>query len=101
MIRRIIGKGFSANVQHLKDGDIITDKRDISNKLADTLAKHSSSNNYAPQFRKHKEREEKNMLKFKTDNTEYYKKPFSFEELISSLNKTRDTIVKAFARLLS
>ena len=94
MIRRIKGKGSSANVPTPKDGNIIIiNKRDICNKLAETLAKPPFSDNYVPKLQKHKELEEENTQKFKTDNTEDYNKPFFFEELQTSVNKPRDTAV--------
>ena len=92
MIRKIKGKGSSDNVQHLKvDDNILTSKTDISNKIAETISKNSSSANYTPEFQKHQNIQEKVNLSFRSDNSEDYNDIFSLDELKSSLNKAHDT----------
>ena len=50
-IQKIKGKNRNVNLHHLKEGhDILTSEEDISQKLAETFSKHSSSTNYSPQF---------------------------------------------------
>ena len=48
MIRKITGKGQSNGIKQLvKDGQTITNIKQISNTLADTLPSNSSSTNYS------------------------------------------------------
>jgi len=92
MIRKIKGKGSGSNVQHLDaDGEVFTSKLDISNKIGETFSKNSSSANYLPEFQRHKDREEKTKLSFRSDNSEDYNSIFSLEELISALGRAHDT----------
>ena len=92
MIRKISGKGSRSAIKHIvTDNDTITDPKDIANKLADTLTKNSSSNNYTKKFKKHKNQKEKRHLKFNSNNTENYNNIFNMRELQYSLNKAHDT----------
>ena len=71
MVRKIQGKGKSTSVNHLKkNNDNITSKKDIANTLADSFSKNSSSENYTSKFRNIKNQQEKQKLKFTSDNTE-------------------------------
>ena len=90
--RKISGKGHSSSVNHLKtvDGEV-TYVKDIVDILADTFSKHSSSENYSKKFQTHKKKAEKKKLKFTSNNSENYNKPFSLSELEQSLNKSHDT----------
>ena len=86
MIRKITGKGQSNGIKHLvKDGQTITNIKQISNTLGDTLSSNSSSN--------HKLQQEQTPLNFESDNIEDYNLPFTVKELQDSLNKAHDTSV--------
>ena len=59
-IQKIKGKNRNVNLHHLKEGqDILTSEKDISQKLAETFSKHSSSTNYSPQFQNIKKKKVK------------------------------------------
>ena len=73
MVRKIQGKGKSASFNHLKKNNgNITSKKDITNTLADSSSKNSSSKNYTSKFRNIKNQQEKLILKFTSDNTEHF-----------------------------
>ena len=92
MINRIKGRTHSSSVKHLSvNTDIITDKSDIANTLANQIAHNSSSGNCSPNFLKHKHLSEKRKINFTSCNDEYYNRTFSEEELKTSLNRAHDT----------
>ena len=81
MVRRIAGKGQCSSTKQLeKDGEIITDVKDISNTIAETISNNSSSSNYTNKFQRHKLQQESNPLQFKSDNSEAYNIPFTIKE---------------------
>ena len=87
MVRKIQGKGKSASVNHLKKNNThVTSKKDIADTLADNF-----SENYSAKFRKIKDQQEKQKLKFTSDNTECYNSKFSFSELTDALSKAHDS----------
>ena len=92
MARKIQGKGKSASVNHLKKNNThVTSKKDIANTLADNFSEKSSSENYSAKFRKIKDQQEKQKLKFTSDNTENYNSKFSLTELTDALSKAHDS----------
>lgn len=92
MIRKISGKGKTGGVGHLNvNNDKITDLKEITNTLATTFEKYSSTNNYSAKFQKFKKQAEKGKLNFASNNLEDYNCPFSFDELSDSLKKASDT----------
>ena len=94
MIRKINGKNSSMNVGHMNVGDdVVTSKADITDVLADTFAKKSSSSNYSTSFQKFKDTKEKTKLNFKSNDNEQYNKDFTLKELKKALKKCHDTAV--------
>ncbi len=95
MVQRIKGKGSNSSIKHLIDDDnnLLTAKKDIANILAQSVSKTSSSDNYDPKFKTFKDKQEKHNINFTSDNAEDYNEPFSLNELITSLNKAKDTAV--------
>ena len=92
MINRIKGRKNSSTVKHLSVGnDLITEKTDIANTLAERFVYNSSSDQCSDRFLKHKRIEEKKKLNFSSSNDEYYNKVFSEDELKFSLNRAHDT----------
>ncbi|MCU7801126.1 MAG: hypothetical protein KZQ70_13560, partial [gamma proteobacterium symbiont of Lucinoma myriamae] len=92
MVRKIQGKGKSSSLGHLNVGNSkITSKKDISNILADTISKNSSSTNYSNTFKKTKNEKEKRKLNFSSQNTENYNQIFSMIELTDALAKAHDS----------
>ena len=92
MINRIKGRKNSATVKHLSvNNNLITDKRDIANTLAEQLAYNSSSNQCSDKFLKFKHNDEKKKINFSSSNDEVYNKEFSSDELKLSLNRAHDT----------
>ena len=69
----------------------MTSEKDISQKLAETFSKHSSSTNYGPQFQNIKNKKEKTKLSFRSKNLEDYNHAFSLEELKKLLGKAQVT----------
>ena len=92
MINRIKGRTSSSTVKHLNiNNEIVTDKTDIANTLAEQLAFNSSSKKCSQNFLKHKRISEKKKINFKSSNEEYYNRDFSEDELKSSLSRAHDT----------
>ena len=92
MINRIKGRKNSATVKHLSvNNNLITDKQEISNTLAEQLAYNSSSDRCSDRFLKHKRNAEKKNINFSHSNDEFYNKEFSSDELKLSLNRAHDT----------
>ena len=92
MVRKIQGKGKSASANHLKKNIThVTSKKDIADTLTDNFSEKSSSENYSAKFRKIKDQEEKQKLKFTSDNTESYNSKFSFSESTDALSKAHDS----------
>ena len=69
----------------LDDGTLVSDKKDVSNLLASTISKNSSSSNKCKTFLKTKQLKEKTKLNFASDNTEAYNSAFTLSELQSVL----------------
>ena len=69
----------------------MTSKKDIANTLADNFSEKSSSENYSAKFRKIKDQQEKQKLKFTSDNSESYNSKFSLRELTDALSKAHDS----------
>ena len=92
MIRKITGKGQYSGFKHLeKNGNMITNTKDIANTLAETISEHSSSKNYTNTFQRHKHQIEQRPLNFNFNNNERYNNPFTLRELEDSLHKSHDT----------
>ena len=92
IVRKIQGKGKSASVNHVKKNNThLTSKKDIANTLADSFSEKSFSENYSSKFRKIKDQQEKQKLKFTSDNTESYISNFSLTELTDALSKGHDS----------
>ena len=92
MVRKIQGKGKSASVNHLKKNNThVTSKKDIANTLADNFSEKSSSENYSAKFRKIKDQQEKQKLKFTSDNSESNNSKFSLTVLTDALSKAHDS----------
>ena len=64
MINRIKGRSNTATVKHLSvANNIITDKSEIANTIAEQLAYNSSPNQSSDRFLKQKQKDEKKKLK--------------------------------------
>ena len=57
------------------------------------MSKVSSAANYDLNFKSFKTKQEQHKLNFTSDNEEDYNELFSLGELLTSLNKTKDTAV--------
>ena len=66
-------------------------KVDITNTSADNFSEKSSSENYSVKFRNVKYQQEKQKLKFTSDNTESYNSNFLLTELTDALTKAHDS----------
>ena len=65
----------------------------LLNALAKSMSKVSFSANYYPNFKRFKTKQEQHKLNFTSDNGEDYNELFSLDELLTSLNKAKDTAV--------
>ena len=74
-----------------KNNDNVTSKKDITNTLADSFAKKSSSEKYTSKFRNIKNQQEKQKLKFTSHNTENYNSEFLPSQLTDALSKAHDS----------
>jgi hypothetical protein len=93
-IRKIKGKGSGAKYKHLKVGNkVITDKNDICNTIVNTISENSSTDNMSSNFILNKNTEEQKPLDFTPENNECYNEPFTYDELLKSLEKSHDTAV--------
>ena len=92
MVKKITGKNQHTGMKHLNVNNVdITKNVDIANTLAESISKHSSSDNYTNKFKQIKNRVEKKPLNFKTNNNESYNSLFTIKELKESLNRAHDT----------
>ena len=85
VIKKINGKNQSMKYSHIKDDKIYESKEEIANILGRTFKSNSSSVNYNPQFKRHKQETEMEELNFETDTNENYNLPFTISELENSL----------------
>ena len=88
MIRKIAGKHQATLIKQLsKNNFIITDKKNISDLLAETFSRNSSSQNCKPKFITVKQNAEKYKLNFNSKNQEQYNSLFSLKELKDSIKR--------------
>ena len=81
---------------HIKvDDKIYESKEEIANILGRTFKSNSSSVNYNPQFKRHKQETEMEELNFETDTNENYNLPFTISELENSLKNAHDSAAGA------
>jgi hypothetical protein len=73
------------------NGVTTTAQNEVTDALSSYFETASSSANYAPTFLVTKVREESRYLNFTTRIAEPYNAPFSMDELLSALKRTRDT----------
>ena len=87
MIRKIAGKKQSTPLKHLSvTNHKITGKKAIADLLAETFSKNSSSQ-FNTEFYKIKPTLKKKKIKFSSNNSEEYNKPFTLTELVDSIKK--------------
>ena len=92
MIKKINGKNQSMKYSHIKvDDKIYENKEEIANILGKTFKTNSSSVNYNPHFKRHKQEIEMEELIFETDTNEHYNLPFTISELENSLKNAHDS----------
>ena len=81
---------------HIKvDDKTYESKEEIANILGRTFKSNSSSVNYNPQFKRHKQETEMEELNFETDTNENYNLPFTISELENSLKNAHDSAAGA------
>ena len=96
MIKKKNGKNQSMKYSHIKvDDKIYESKEEIANILGKTFKTNSSSVNYDPQFKRHKQETETEELNFETDTNENYNLPFTIAELENSLKNAHDSAAGA------
>ena len=93
MIRKIAGKKQSTSLKHLSvTNHKITGKKAIADFLAETFSKNSSCQ-FNTEFYKIKPTLEKKKIKFSSNNSEEYNKPFTLTELVDSIKKSNHSAV--------
>ena len=96
MIKKINGKNQSMKYSNIKvDDKIYESKEQVANILGRTIKSNSSSVNYNPQFKRHKQETEMEELNFETDTNENYNLPFTISELENSLKNAHDSAAGA------
>ena len=87
-IRQISGKYKNNSITSLlADGNLITDTKEICEKVAESFVKASSTNNYTNEFQQYKMIQEQNMPIIPEDNNnEDYNDKFTINEMESALN---------------
>ena len=96
MIKKINGKNQSMKYSHIKvDDKIYESKEEIANILGRTFKSNSSSVNYNPEFKRHKQETEIEELNLETDTNENYNLPFTISELENSLKNAHDSAAGA------
>ena len=94
MIHKTSGKNQSTPLKYLiKNNTQVTNIKDIANTLAETFSANSSSTNSNIEFQKYKNKKEKQILNFKSGNSESYYKLFSLSELKEAIQKSYNTAV--------
>jgi ribonuclease HI len=92
MVRKISGKSTGSVIKHLSQNNVlITDVKEITNTLADSFARNSSTQHYSLTFQRVKRTKEKQPINFKSNANEDYNVPFSLSELQDSLNNASNT----------
>ncbi len=90
-VKKIEGKDPPL-VKHLKkDGEDVSDIKEISNILGENFSNNSSSKHYSNEFQRKKKIFERENINFNSNNNEEYNEPFSRKELQNALNKAKDT----------
>ena len=81
-------------VHHLNvNNNEITSELDIANTFGHTFSSNSSSEHYTDAFNAHRQRVEKQPLKFKSNNNEAYNCLFCLQELTAAIEKSSDSAV--------
>ena len=90
-VRKISGKNVCPPKHYLKgkDGDPITDPKDISNGHAAAFTDNSSSAHCSARFQTIKAQNERVRIDFTSNNTEVYNKPFRLRDLRRSILKAK------------
>ena len=81
-------KNTNKPINHLSQGNTkATNEKHIANLIAENFAQVLYTKNYSNQFNSIRIKEEKNKIKFTSDNTESYNQPFTLTELQNSISK--------------
>ena len=93
MIKRLKGTGAVSSVHHVSrpDGSLAETEGDIANVIAERLSQNSSSSNYNANFLRAKQRAETTDIHFQSDNTEYYNKALTMDELRACLSESNNS----------
>ena len=91
MIRKIAGKKQSTPLKHLSiTNHKITGKKAIADLLVEIFSKNSSSQ-FNTEFYKIKPTLEKKKIKFSSNNSKEYNKPFTLTEYVDSIKNPTST----------
>ena len=90
-IRRIKGRAPYIISPITNNNVTYTSLPDISNQIAQTLQKTTSSANCLPKFTKYRQISEKNSVDFTSNNQENYNKLFTIDDLNKAMSSTKNT----------
>ena len=93
MVKKLRGTQDNNSIKHLNlpDGSVAETATDISNSLAQTFSKNSSSDNFSKNFASFKTKTESVPLDFKSEENETYNTPFTMNELKLCINELSST----------
>ena len=91
LYKKITNKNVNNPINHLSQGNLkATNEKHIANLIAENFAQVSTKN-YSNPFNSIRIKEEKNEIKFTSDNTESYNQPFSLTKLQNSISKSNNS----------
>ena len=93
MIRKMTGKKVPGHLHHMKDsdGNLITNKEELSNLIGKTYEDIHSSSNYSKDFENTKKKEEEKTFDFNDGSKHRYNRKFRLRDLRRSIKKAKDT----------
>ena len=91
-VKKISTKTVHTPINHLSLGSTkALSEKQIANLMAENFAQASSTKKYSNKFNSIRIKEEKNKIKFTSDNTKCYNQPFTLDELQNSLSKSNNS----------
>ena len=91
-VKKISNKTVHTPINHLSLGSTkALSEKQIANLMAENFAQASSTKKYSNKFNSIRIKEEKNKIKFTSDNTKCYNQLFTLDELQNSLSKSNNS----------
>ena len=91
-VKKISNKTVHTPINHLSQGSTkALSEKQIANLMAENFAQASSTKKYSNKFNSIRIKEEKNKIKFTSDDTKCYNQLFTLDELQNSLSKSSNS----------